>query len=201
MAYDGLEVDMISLGNADSILVTQWGYPSGACRVLIDGGKSGDADKVLAFLAQHKVSYLDHIICSHPHEDHAGGLVDLIKSKEISFGEIWMHLPWRHIDELKLNVYLGLGANSAKKIVSIVNKSLETTREIESAAKAKGKIVYEPFQGKKIGFLHVLGPRQEFYEQLLMDFTDLEKLSKMEESMKQYQNRVLLEDIYENSPQ
>lgn len=52
-----------------------------------------------------------------------------------------------------------------------------------------------------IGFLHVCGPNQKFYEQLLTDFTDIEKLSKMEESMTQYQNRVLLEDIYENSPQ
>lgn len=102
MAYDGLEVDMLNLGNADSILVTQWS-PAGTLRILIDGGKTGDSDNILAFLANHKISYLDHIVCSHPHEDHAGGLVDLIKSKEINIGQIWMHLPWRHIDQVKMN--------------------------------------------------------------------------------------------------
>ena len=200
MVYDGLEVDMLSLGNADSILVTQW-YPGGSRRILIDGGKTGDSKQILAFLAGLGIKHLDYVVCSHPHEDHAGGLLDLIKSKQITIGELWMHLPLRHIDELTLRLTLGLGNYSAKKIVSIINKSLDTTHEIEAAATAKGIPIYEPFKDKKIGFLHVCGPSQEFYEQQLINFTDLEKLAEMQESMNQYQNKVSLEDMYENSPQ
>lgn len=49
--FNGFEIDMLSLGDADSILVTQW-RPDRLLpiRVLIDGGNTGSADSILAFL-------------------------------------------------------------------------------------------------------------------------------------------------------
>ena len=43
--FNGFEIDMLSLGDADSILVTQW-RPDRLLpiRVLIDGGNTGSAD-------------------------------------------------------------------------------------------------------------------------------------------------------------
>ena len=43
--FNGREIDMLSLGDADSILVTGW-YGTSAWRALIDGGRASDAKAV-----------------------------------------------------------------------------------------------------------------------------------------------------------
>lgn len=54
--YDGLEIDMISLGKADSILVTKRDrWRSTTTRVLIDGGNKGSKDTVRPPLTRHYV--------------------------------------------------------------------------------------------------------------------------------------------------
>ena len=82
MSYDGIEVDMLNLGNADSILVTQWSAGV-ASRILIDGGNTSNAEKVLSFLSSRGIKYLNHIVCSHPHDDHAGGLLGVVKVRTL----------------------------------------------------------------------------------------------------------------------
>ena len=47
--YNGVEIDMLSLGDADSILVSNWQGLS-VQRFLIDGGNKGNASKVREFL-------------------------------------------------------------------------------------------------------------------------------------------------------
>ncbi|MBV8277468.1 MAG: MBL fold metallo-hydrolase, partial [Verrucomicrobia bacterium] len=95
MNYDGLEIDLLNLGDADSILVTRWfnGIPT---RILIDGGNSSDGQKVLGFLRARGISYLNHIVCSHPHDDHAAGLIGIVNSNLIDFGQAWLHLQRNH---------------------------------------------------------------------------------------------------------
>lgn len=194
MSYEGIEVDMLSLGNADSMLVTRW-QAGVASRILIDGGNSSDAEKVLAFLKKRDVAYLDHVVCSHPHDDHAGGLVGVVESKDIDFGQAWIHLPWKHIDQNILTAALNKSEVVAKRVVTIVRASVETAQDLFNAITARGKIIVEPFQGARIGFLFVCGPSQQYYEQLLKDFSDLEKLKSMEESMIAYERQSLGEGL------
>src|ERR1044072_5140330 len=59
--YSGLEVDMVSLANACSILVTSW-VDSKPTRVLIDGGCPDHADVILSKLASFRVTRLDHVV-------------------------------------------------------------------------------------------------------------------------------------------
>ena len=96
--YNGLEVDMLSVGDADSTLVTRWtnGVPT---RVLIDGGNKSSASTLKLFLLRRRIRYVDHVIvCTHPHDDHAAGLIELVTDKRFDFGMFWMHLPWKHVD-------------------------------------------------------------------------------------------------------
>jgi len=59
--FNGLEVDMLSVEDADCILVSLWtGYA--VTRVLIDGGNAGDFGKLRAFLKKLGISYLDAIV-------------------------------------------------------------------------------------------------------------------------------------------
>jgi beta-lactamase superfamily II metal-dependent hydrolase len=165
MSYEGVEIDMLNLGNADSILVTRWqaGVPS---RILIDGGKTGDAQTILDFLKARGISYLDHVVCSHPHEDHVGGLVEIVESREIDFGQAWLHLPWNHVDRNTLGAALVENAERARRVVKILNASMEVSQDLVRAIQARGRTVREPFQGENIGFLFVCGPSMDFYRRL-----------------------------------
>ena len=65
MPYDGLEVDMLSVGNADSILVTNWvAWNNTVSRVLIDGTNKSGAGVVRSFFEKQQ----DHLAgCSRPY--------------------------------------------------------------------------------------------------------------------------------------
>ncbi|MDQ3902613.1 MAG: MBL fold metallo-hydrolase [Thermoproteota archaeon] len=73
----------IDVGQGDSILVM---LPN-TKTLLIDGGDPQSSSKLLATLQQYNLSRIDMIVATHPHADHIGGLVDVIKNvKEV--GEV-----------------------------------------------------------------------------------------------------------------
>jgi len=81
--YDGIEIDMLSLGDADCLIVTRW-FGSTPRRVLIDGGCGGDYEIVLDFLFSRGFTAFEAAICSHIHNDHASGLIKLANNRRIA---------------------------------------------------------------------------------------------------------------------
>lgn len=73
-----LKVYFIDVGQADSILVTNKGET-----MLIDAGNNDDGDDVVNFLKDKGISEIDYLIGTHPHEDHIGGLDDVINNFDI----------------------------------------------------------------------------------------------------------------------
>ena len=70
-----LIVDYIDVGQADSILVR-----NKEMAMLIDAGKNEDGKDVVNYLKTKGVTKLNYVIGTHPHEDHIGGLDDVINS-------------------------------------------------------------------------------------------------------------------------
>jgi competence protein ComEC len=66
-----LEVHFIDVGQGDSALIS---FPSGQV-MLIDGGTGNAAGKVVGYLRDQGVTEIHHLIATHPHEDHIGGLI------------------------------------------------------------------------------------------------------------------------------
>jgi beta-lactamase superfamily II metal-dependent hydrolase len=194
--YNGIEVDMLSLGDADSILVTNWvnGVPQ---RVLIDGGNKEDSEKVCQFLLQRGARYIDHVVCSHPHDDHAAGLVEIIGCKHLTFGHAWMHLPWQHIDQRTLAN--ALAQSKASRVVRIINASLQTRQAILKAIQSRGIPLSKPFKGQHVGFMFTFGPSKEYYEELLKEFSDLEKLERFEEALAAHERSLMVEELWKGS--
>ena len=62
-------VHFIDVGQADAALILCDGHA-----MLIDGGNAADSSRIYTYLKSHGVDYLDYIVCTHPHEDHVGGL-------------------------------------------------------------------------------------------------------------------------------
>jgi hypothetical protein len=57
--FNGLEIDMISIGDADCILVTQWSPFDGYLfRVLVDGGSKTDAKQIKEFLGEAQLIFM-----------------------------------------------------------------------------------------------------------------------------------------------
>lgn len=64
-----LTIYFMDVGQADAALLCCDGE-----FILIDGGNTADSSFVYSFLKQHNADHLKYIICTHPHEDHVGGL-------------------------------------------------------------------------------------------------------------------------------
>lgn len=73
-----LYVTFIDVGQGDSILIQS---PDGKYG-LIDGGEQGSG--ALKYLQSHGVKSLDLLVATHPHSDHIGGLVDVLKTIPVS---------------------------------------------------------------------------------------------------------------------
>lgn len=171
--------------------------------VVYDGGlqKYGEA------LTEHLKKYyfqgesnptIDYVICSHPDQDHASGLTEILHN--FSVKKLIMNRPWLYIDELyKI---------SDKKIIP---KTLEDRlkedypyiKALEDIANEKNIKIEEGFQGNKItSNLTILSPSKNFYLRQILEShkTPLNsKFKSIKESIcsliESWTNELLREDV------
>ena len=73
-----LEMHVIDVGQGDSTLIIQ-----GNKTLLIDCGTKSKGKEVVEYLKNLGISKIDVLIGTHPHDDHMGGMAEVIKSFEI----------------------------------------------------------------------------------------------------------------------
>jgi beta-lactamase superfamily II metal-dependent hydrolase len=169
--YDGIEIDMLSLGDADCIVVTQYHANMGAQSVLIDGGKESDAPAILDFLRRMNKTNLWAAICSHLHNDHARGLIKIVEHPSITIQTGWMHDIRTHV----LPDALRRASTGYSQEAEGVRQVLDNTRDLASAFASRGVTPTEPFAGQVIAgcpYMLVLGPTEQSYEKAITEFTD-----------------------------
>lgn len=76
-----MKVDVLDIGKADAIIIN-----TGTHTVLIDAGESDDGPKILKFLIQNNIGYIDYMIITHFDKDHIGGASYLVNS--IGIGQV-----------------------------------------------------------------------------------------------------------------
>lgn len=75
---ESLKVYFIDVGQADSILII-----NNSQSALIDAGNNEDGKNILQFIKDKGITKLDYIIGTHPHEDHIGGMDDIINNIDV----------------------------------------------------------------------------------------------------------------------
>lgn len=73
-----LQVHYIDVGQGDSILITNNNH-----NMLIDAGNNEDGEKIVNYLTSLGITTLDYVVGTHPHEDHVGGLDDVINNLNV----------------------------------------------------------------------------------------------------------------------
>lgn len=68
-AASSFAIHFLDVGEGDSSLILCDGHA-----MLIDGGTSENSSKIYSYLKTQGITYLDYVVCTHPHADHAGGL-------------------------------------------------------------------------------------------------------------------------------
>ena len=80
---NGSKVYYFDVGQADSILIVNNGKT-----MLIDAGNNDDGEMLVNYIKTLGISKIDLLVGTHPHEDHIGGLDNIIKAFDI--GTIYM---------------------------------------------------------------------------------------------------------------
>ena len=170
------EIDFMGINqktqNADAI---SFRYYDDSLRRFVVGVYDGGLKDYGAALKDHLNKYyfngmtnptIDYVICSHPDQDHASGLTEIIDNFNV--GTLIMNRPWLYIDELYPKV--SDGRITKPSLERRLRESYSYIDELESLAIEKGIDIQEGFQGTKIGNnLTVLSPSKEFYIQLLVE--------------------------------
>ncbi len=133
-----LNVHFINVGQADCILITT---PDNKT-MLIDAGNNEDGDDVVKYIKSMGIDTIDVLIGTHPHEDHIGGMDNVIKSFDIK------------------SFYMPRAANNTK-----------TYEDVLDAAQSKGLKIIAGRAGMNIDFSNsvnavILAPNSNTYKDL-----------------------------------
>jgi beta-lactamase superfamily II metal-dependent hydrolase len=171
MVVTGLEIDMLSLGDADCSIISAW-TPAGPQYVVIDGGKASDAAAVREFLRSRGITTIWAVVCTHMHGDHVGGLIKLVEDKSLTIHNGWMHDIRKHL----LPSSLLRATRGYSKEADAVREVVDNTRELAAAFSKRSINLSEPFAGSVVaGYpeLVVLGPSRAFYAAALQEFSSI----------------------------
>lgn len=94
-----LVLTMIDVGQADSFLLEQNGKTA-----LIDCGTRSTGKDVVEYLQNEGITRIDYVFGTHPHDDHMGGMYDVITNFEIGT----IILPEVKANEVTTNWYIKL---------------------------------------------------------------------------------------------
>lgn len=73
-----LEVSYLDVGQGDAIYVKVNNYD-----ILIDAGPRSDVEKLMKQLEEKNIDNFEILIATHPHEDHIGGMTDVLKKYDV----------------------------------------------------------------------------------------------------------------------
>ena len=134
-----LEVHYIDVGQADSIYIK---LPNGK-NMVIDAGKNSSGELVVDYLEHQDVETIHYLVGTHLHEDHIGGLDDVIKNFTIE------------------NIYLPDDTTDTKTFFDVLTAI--DAKDLKVTTAKKGVILFdEEIEGKELS-AKILAPIKSSY--------------------------------------
>lgn len=174
----GFEIDFLPVGDGEKggdAIALRFGKLDGTrseqAVIVIDGGTKESGENLVKHIQEYyKTEQVNFVISTHPDADHSSGLTVVLENLKVD--NLWMHRPWEHAQDIK-DAFKN-GRITGKGLKESIKKSLENAYELEAIAKRKEIPIFEPFSdlSKKDDKLIILGPSEEFYEDLLPNFRE-----------------------------
>ena len=174
----GFEIDFLPVGDGEKggdAIALRCGKLDGTrseqAVIVIDGGTKESGENLVKHIQKYyKTDQVNFVISTHPDADHSSGLTVVLENLKVD--NLWMHRPWEHAQDIK-DAFKN-GKITGKGLKESIKKSLENAYELETIAKRKEIPIFEPFSdlSKKDDKLIILGPSEEFYEDLLPNFRE-----------------------------
>lgn len=158
---DFLAVETDKSGDAITVRYSVDGHSSVH---VVDGGYLDTGTQIVEHLKKYyDTSHVDHVVLTHPDQDHANGLRKVIE--HCTVGRLWMNRPWLYAEELidRFETY-----NSVDALRSRLRTAYAASAALEELAEAYGVPISAPFQGVTIGAFHVLAPTKSRYLDLVV---------------------------------
>lgn len=137
--------------------------------IVIDGGFQESGEALVDHIKTHyDTNQVDLMVSTHPDADHASGLSIVLE--KLSVGQLAMHRPWEHANDIK-SLFKD-GRITASGLEEKLEKALQHASDLETIATKKNIPIVEPFQGITGfgGAVHILGPSEDYYQTLLAGF-------------------------------
>lgn len=132
---------------------------------VVDGGYLETGDAIVEHVKTHYgVTHIDHVVLTHPDQDHANGLRKVLES--CSVGTLWINRPWLYAEALidQFATYESVDA-LRRRLRSVYS----ATAALEDLALEKGIPIRSPLQGAQIGPFVVLAPSIQRYADLIVE--------------------------------
>lgn len=167
---DYFEIDFLTVGDSKSGDAIALRYQvNGSTKVhVVDGGYKDDGANIVAHLEQYYGGQdVDHVVLTHPDNDHAGGLASVLENCTVrSGGGLWMLRPWCYANDL-LEHFARF--RTVRGLEVALRRAYPQVSRLEEIAQSQRIPIYEPFQGQAIGEFAVLAPSRERYLQLIVN--------------------------------
>jgi hypothetical protein len=132
---------------------------------VVDAGFQDSGESVSAHIKKYYDDpvFIDHVVCTHPDGDHAGGLRSIIE--QFAVGSLWMLRPWLYAENL---IHRFSRYTSIPGLISRLKEDYPNIAALEEIALEKDIPINDPFQGANIGEFRVLSPGFEQYLDLVV---------------------------------
>lgn len=120
--YGLMRVHFLDVGQADSTFIELGNGQT----MLIDAGEAHNASTIIQYIRDLQYSDIDYVVATHPHDDHIGGMAEVLESFEI--GKMYMpkqtHTISAFEDMLDVMERKNIDAYTAKSGVNILTSGI-----------------------------------------------------------------------------
>ncbi len=121
---DDLQIYFLDVGQADSILIKD-----GDKNMLVDAGNNEDGENLVNYFKSLGITDFEYVIGTHPHEDHIGGMDDIINNFDI--GKYYMPdaitttATFESVLDALSNKYLTFDIPEQDEVISLNNATIK----------------------------------------------------------------------------